>query len=176
MSILLIETLFMNTLTKFILSGMIFLNALLLLPIKVEAASTEFSLTVKNSFCIEDQYYICLSDNSHFILNKILVHKGSGWFGVDKYGNPAASWLVGDAVAIERTGEYEWPFRIINLYAEQGALAMSVNFEARNCERMHDRLRDLLIVLKEIQSDLSAIKYDLRSSKQEKLKKPTSIH
>lgn len=167
----------MNTLRNLILSGMLFLNVLPLLSTKVEAESTEFSLTVKNSFCIEDQYYICLSDNSHFILNKVLIHKGSGWFGVDKYGNPAASWLVGDPVTIERTGEYEWPFHIINLCAKQGALATSVNFEARNCERMHDRLRDLLVVLKEIQGDLSAIKYDLRNSKQERtLKKPTSIH
>ncbi len=166
----------MNKFRNLILSGIIFLNILPLLLIKVEAEPTEFSLTVKNSFCIEDQYYICLSDNSYFVLNKILIHKGSGWFGVDKYGNPAASWLVGDPVTIERTGEYEWPFHIINAYAKQGALAMSVNFEARNSERMNDRLRDLLIVLKEIQSDLSAIKYDLRNSKQERLLKPTPIH
>ncbi len=167
----------MNKLKNLILSGIIFLNVLSLLPIKAEAEPTESSLTVKNSFCIEDQYYICLSDNSHFVLNKVLIHKGSGWFGVDKYGNPAASWLVGDPITIERTGEYEWPFHIVNLYAKQGALASSVNFEARNCERMHDRLRDLLIVLKEIQSDLSTIKYDLKNSKQERMvKKPTSIH
>ncbi|MGL5626829.1 MAG: hypothetical protein ACRDDW_04865 [Candidatus Rhabdochlamydia sp.] len=166
----------MNKFRNLILSGIIFLNILPLLLIKVEAEPTEFSLTVKNSFCIEDQYYICLSDNSYFVLNKILIHKGSGWFGVDKYGNPAASWLVGDPVTIERTGEYEWPFHIVNAYAKQGALAMSVNFEARNSERMNDRLRDLLIVLKEIQSDLSAIKHDLRNSKQERLLKPTPIH
>ncbi|MGL5263334.1 MAG: hypothetical protein ACRDAI_01980 [Candidatus Rhabdochlamydia sp.] len=166
----------MNKFRNLILSGIIFLNILPLLLIKVEAEPTEFSLTVKNSFCIEDQYYICLSDNSYFVLNKILIHKGSGWFGVDKYGNPAASWLVGDPVTIERTGEYEWPFHIVNAYAKQGALAMSVNFEARNSERMNDRLRDLLIVLKEIQSDLSAIKYDLRNSKQERLLKPNPIH
>ncbi|MGL4539815.1 MAG: hypothetical protein ACRCU0_02405 [Candidatus Rhabdochlamydia sp.] len=166
----------MNKFRNLILSGIIFLNILPLFLIKVEAEPTEFSLTVKNSFCIEDQYYICLSDNSYFVLNKILIHKGSGWFGVDKYGNPAASWLVGDPVTIERTGEYEWPFHIVNAYAKQGALAMSVNFEARNSERMNDRLRDLLIVLKEIQSDLSAIKYDLRNNKQERLLKPTPIH
>lgn len=155
----------MNTLRRLLL-GVVFFS-MLSLHMKVQAESTEVSLTVKSSFCLDDQYYVCLSDNSHFVLNKVLIHKGSGWFGVDKYGNPAASWLIGDPVSIQRTGEYEWPFQIVNLYTQQGAFAALVNFEARNYERMQDRLRDLLNVLKEIQNDLSMIKCDIKTIRQE---------
>lgn len=164
----------MNTLRSLIVSGVIFLHALPFLSSKVEAETTEIVLAVKNSFCLDNQYYICLSDNSHFVLSKVLIHKASGWFDADKYGNPAANWLIGDPVAIERTGEYEWPFHIVNLHTKQGALANSVNFEARNYERMHDRLRDLLHVLKEMQSDISAIKYDIKSLRQEALFKKSA--
>lgn len=163
----------MNTLGRSILLRFVFFSMLSFFSVKVQAEPTEVSLTVKSSFCLDDQYYVCLSDNSHFVLNKVLIHKGSGWFGVDKYGNPAASWLIGDSVSIQRTGEYEWPFQIVNLYTQQGAFAALVNFEARNYERMQDRLRDLLNVLKEIQNDLSVIKYDIKTIRQENiLKRP----
>ncbi len=162
----------MNTLRRGILLGVIFFN-ILSFHMKVQAEPTEISLTVKSSFCLDDQYYVCLSDNSHFVLNKALIHKGSGWFEVDKYGNPAASWLIGDPISIQRTGEYEWPFQIVNLYTQQGAFAALVNFEARNYERMQDRLRDVLNVLKEMQNDLSNIKYDIKTIRQESIfKKP----
>lgn len=161
----------MNTLVRSILLGFVFFSMLPFLLVKVQAEPTEVSLTVKSSFCLDDQYYVCLSDNSHFVLNKVLIHKGSGWFGVDKYGNPAASWLIGDPVSIQRTGEYEWPFQIVNLYTQQDAFAALVNFEARNYERMQDKLRDLLNVLKEIQNDLSIIKYDIKTIKQENILK-----
>lgn len=164
----------MNVLRKLLL-GINFFSMLFFLHAKAQAEPTEVSLTVKSSFCLDDQYYVCLSDNSHFVLNKVLIHKGSGWFGVDKYGNPAASWLIGDPVSIQRTGEYEWPFQIVNLYyPEQGAFAALVNFEARNYERMQDRLRDLLNILKEIQNDLSVIRCDIKTIRQENiLKRPT---
>jgi len=155
----------MNTLRRLLL-GAIFFSMLSFLHRQVQAEPID-SLTVKSSFCLDDQYYVCLSDNSHFVLNKVLIHKGSGWFGVDKYGNPAASWLIGDPVSIQRTGDYEWPFQIVNLYTQQGAFAALVNFEARNYERMQDRLRDLLNVLKEIQNDLSMIKCDIKTIRQE---------
>ncbi|QZA59030.1 hypothetical protein [Candidatus Rhabdochlamydia porcellionis] len=157
----------MNTLRRSILLGFVFFSMLSFFSARVQAEPAEVSLTVKSSFCLDDQYYVCLSDNSHFVLNKVLIHKGSGWFGVDKYGNPAASWLIGDPVSIQRTGEYDWPFQIVNLYTQQGAFATLVNFEARNYERIQDRLRDLLNVLKGIQNDLSVIKCDIKTIRQE---------
>lgn len=156
----------MNTLRR-ILLGVVFFS---MLSLKAQAEPVEIPLTVKSSFCLDDQYYVCLSDNSHFVLNKILLHKGSGWFGVDKYGNPAASWLIGDPVSIQRTGEYEWPFQIVNLHTQQGAFASLVNFEVRNYERMQDKLRDLVNILKEMQTDLSIIKYDIKNIRQENRK------
>ncbi|MCL6756172.1 MAG: hypothetical protein M3A24_03310 [Candidatus Rhabdochlamydia oedothoracis] len=64
----------MNTLGRLILLGVVFFSMLSFLLVKVQAEPTEASLTVKNSFCLDDQYYVCLNDNSHFILNKVLIH------------------------------------------------------------------------------------------------------
>lgn len=163
----------MNMLKSLILLGIVFLSALPIFSFELEAASKESTLTVKSSFSMDNQYYICLSDGSCFVLSKILTCKASGWFSADKYGNPAANWLPGDPVNIERRGEYDWPFNIINLCTDQSALASSFNFEVRHYEQMHDGLRDLLHVLKEIQNDISAIKYDIKNIKQEAFLKNT---
>lgn len=160
----------MNILRRLLL-GFVFFSMLSFSHRKVQAEPTEISLTVKSSFCLDFQYYVCLSDNSHFVLNKVLIHKGSGWFDADKYGNPAASWLIGDPVSIQRTGNYDWPFQIINLYTQQSAPASLVDFEARNYERMQDRLRDLLSALREIKNDLSTIKCDIKTIRQESVLK-----
>lgn len=157
----------MNILKNLILVGFTFLHALPVFSLEASSFEKESALTVKSSFSINGEYYVCLNDGSCFALNKILICKRSGWFSTDKYGNPAANWLVGDPVNIERTGEYDLPFNIVNLCTKQSALARSFNFEVRHYERMHDGLRDLLYVLKEIQNDISVIKYDIKNLKQE---------
>ena len=148
----------MSTTGRWILLGVVFFSMLSFSFVRAQTEPTEVSLTIKNSFNQNGCYFVFLSDNSHFKIKQVLIQQGTGWFGKNTYFDPTSSWLIGDPVSIQRTGEQDWPFQIINLHTQESAFADLVNFEAEENNRMQDTLKDLLKVLKEMQSDLSAIK------------------
>ncbi|MGB7128699.1 MAG: hypothetical protein WBD50_06405 [Candidatus Rhabdochlamydia sp.] len=68
----------MNILRRLLL-GVVFFSMLSFLHRKVQAEPTD-SLTVKSSFCLDDQYYVCLSDNSHFVPRLSSLCNNCGYF------------------------------------------------------------------------------------------------
>lgn len=155
----------MSTTGRWILLGVVFFSMLSFSFVKAQTESTEDSLTIKSRFFQGNRHFVFLSDNSQFVvkIDRILIQEKTSWFGMDKYDyfNPTSSWLIGDPVSIKRTGEQDWPFQITNLQTQESAFADVVNLEAEKSNRMQnmqDTLEGLLKVLKEIQSDLSAIK------------------
>jgi hypothetical protein len=134
-------------------------------PAFANGTSSE-DLTLIESFEYKDNYYIKLSNNSYFLLQKILLHKATGWFERDKYGNPAAGWLIGDPMAIGRTGSYEFPFKIVNLHTQEEAFGVYVNFHMQSLEEIMNTLQQIIDSQQRIQNRLNSLDYNVTQIKE----------
>lgn len=118
-------------------------------------------LFVIENFSYNNNYYISLSNDSCFCLQKVLIKKATGWFDSDEYGNPAAGWLPGDRIILYRTGAYDYPFQMQNLDAMQQASAVSVNIEMRAFEDINNKLQAVIDRLDQIKTNTDYIRSDV---------------
>lgn len=132
----------------------------------VEAAAPADNRTpvIIESFTYKNSYYLALSDGSRFTLKAMVVEKG-GWFNSTKYGNPAAHWLLNDRIMINRIEGFEFPFQLINLDAQEEALAAYYNPHMEGIENVHALFQSIMeelhkqsVQLNQITKELDALK------------------
>lgn len=122
------------------------------------AESNEIStLTITDSYTYQDNYYLVLSNGSNLLLQKVIVKKATGWFDNDKYGNPAAHWLIDDKIQVIRGKGLKFPIQLINLETQEEASGSYVNPEMQELENIHKEYKALSKENKKLRTQLDKI-------------------
>lgn len=165
----------MNKIYKMSMFLLFFCSMALCTSLAADESQSQQTLT--GNFAYNDDYYLTLSNGSSFSVQKIIIKKASGWFDKDEMGNPAAGWLVGDTISIERTGDYHFPFRLINLVASQDLRAVSVDIDMKAYEDLSKQWQKITRCLEEIKKNVANVKEDTSSIKKDvaNVKEDTSV-
>lgn len=116
-------------------------------------------LTITESFTYKNSYYLTLNDGSCFTLKEIVVEKG--WLGIEKYGNPAAAWLINDRIVINRIGGFEFPFQLVNLDTQEEALAAHYNPHMEGIENVHSLFQRVINEMEKQSTQLNQLTLEL---------------
>lgn len=122
--------------------------------------------TISENYSFKSNYYISLDDDSSYILKKVVISKAAHWFESDVYGNPAAHWMKGDRVIVNRTGDFSFPFQLINLETNEEAFGSYINPHMEGVENIHVMFEQLIKENQVIRKKLDEVASELRRKKQ----------